>query len=72
MTAILGPPYARIAIILAFVFFVIEGGKLRFRMPEILLAIFTAIVLLSSVSAFDPGESYDKLQTIWLGFSFIS
>lgn len=60
--AILGPPYARIAILLALVFLVIERRKVRFRMPEILLSIFTAIVLLSSVNAFEPSESYDKLS----------
>lgn len=58
----LGPPYARIAIILAVAFFIIEQRKPRFGAPEILLATFTAIVLLSSVNAFDPSESFDKIS----------
>src|SRR5687768_7683047 len=32
--AILGPPYTRIVIILAFVAFLLERRTLRFRMPE--------------------------------------
>jgi putative inorganic carbon (hco3(-)) transporter len=60
-TRILGPPYARIAIILALAFFLIERRRIRFRAPEFLFATFAAIVVLSSFTAFDSSESYDKL-----------
>jgi putative inorganic carbon (hco3(-)) transporter len=60
-TSILGPPYVRITIILALVLFIMEQRKPRFRTPEILLATFTAIVLLSSVNAFEPSESFGKI-----------
>jgi O-antigen ligase len=55
---ILGPPYALIAIILALVSFLFEQRKLRFQMPELLLAIFTLVVLASSTTAFDPSVSF--------------
>ena len=60
-TSIQGPPYARIAVILALVFFVLEHRKAYFRAPEIFLLIFTAIVLLSSITAFDPAESFTNI-----------
>jgi O-antigen ligase len=59
--AMLGPPYAKIAIILAFGSFLMERRRLRFGAPELLLAIFSLIVLTSSVNAFLPSTSYDKL-----------
>jgi putative inorganic carbon (HCO3(-)) transporter len=61
-TSMRGPPYARIAIILALVFFMMEQRKPRFRTPEILLATFTAIVLLSSINAFEPSDSFDTIS----------
>lgn len=57
-----GPPYARIVIILAFVAFLIERRKLRFQMPEILLTIFSIIVIASSAMAFQPSIAYEKIH----------
>jgi len=54
-------PYARITLILALVSFLLERRTLHFRMFEILLAIFSLIVVASSVTAFDSSHSYDKL-----------
>jgi len=54
-------PYARITIILALVSFLLERRRLHFRMFEILLTIFSVIVVASSVTAFDSGLSYEKL-----------
>jgi putative inorganic carbon (HCO3(-)) transporter len=59
--AILGPPYTRIVVILAFVAFLLERRTLRFRTPEFFLAIFSVVVLASSVMAYQPSSSYDKL-----------
>jgi putative inorganic carbon (HCO3(-)) transporter len=61
-TAILGPPYARIAIVLALITFVMEQRKVRFGGPEFLVTIFSLVVLLSSVNAFDPALSYDHFS----------
>lgn len=57
-----GPPYARAVVILALFSFVIERRKVRFGMPEILLAVFTIVVLASSIGAFYPGTSYARLS----------
>ena len=54
-------PYARITLILALVSFLLERRTLHFRMFEILLTIFSLIVVASSVTAFDSSHSYDKL-----------
>ncbi len=59
--AILGPPYARITILLALAAFLVERKRFRFGIPEVLLAIFSLIVLASSFTAFDPTISYEKL-----------
>ncbi|MDP9203236.1 MAG: O-antigen ligase family protein [Gemmatimonadota bacterium] len=48
-------------ILLALASFLLERRFFRFGMPEILLAIFTVIVLASSATAFDPSFSFDKL-----------
>jgi putative inorganic carbon (HCO3(-)) transporter len=61
-TALLGPPYARIAIVLAFVSFLMERRRLRFGMPELLLTIFSLVLLASSVNAFQPSTSYENLS----------
>jgi putative inorganic carbon (HCO3(-)) transporter len=58
---ILGPPYARIAIILALFAFVFEQRRFRFRTPDLLLAVFSVVVLLSSVTAFEPAASYGRI-----------
>ncbi|MDQ6769384.1 MAG: O-antigen ligase family protein, partial [Gemmatimonadota bacterium] len=57
-----GPPYARVVIILALVAFLLERRTIRFRMPELLLTIFSVVVLASSVTAFQPSASYEKIS----------
>src|ERR1700680_1509811 len=57
-----GPPYARVAIILALVAFLLERRTIRFRMPELLLTIFSIVILASSVTAFQPSTSYEKIS----------
>jgi putative inorganic carbon (HCO3(-)) transporter len=54
-------PIARITLILALVAFVLERRRLRFGILEILLTIFSVIVVASSVTAFDSSHSYQKL-----------
>ena len=54
-------PYARITLILALVAFVLERRTVRFQIFEILLTIFSVIVVASSVTAFDSSHSYQKL-----------
>jgi O-antigen ligase len=66
--AIEGPPYARAVIILALVFFLLEQRRLRFGAPEILLSIFSLIVVASSFTAFLPSASYANLS---LYFSWV-
>jgi putative inorganic carbon (HCO3(-)) transporter len=56
--AMLGPPYALIAIVLALVSFLFERRKIRFQTPELLLTIFSLVILASSVTAFDPSISF--------------
>ena len=56
--ALQGPPYARAVILLALGAFVFERRKLRFGAPELLLALFSVIVLASSIGAFYPRISY--------------
>ncbi|MDP9201098.1 MAG: O-antigen ligase family protein [Gemmatimonadota bacterium] len=70
--AMLGPPYALIAIILALISFLFERRKLRFQNPELLLTIFTLVVLASSVTAFEPSISfsYDNLS-LYFGWVLI-
>jgi putative inorganic carbon (HCO3(-)) transporter len=53
-------PYARVTIILALVSFLLERRTLHFRLPEMLLTIFSLIILASSVTAFDSSVSYQK------------
>jgi putative inorganic carbon (HCO3(-)) transporter len=63
-----GPPYARVVIIVALVSFLIEQRKLRFGTPELLLTIFSCVVLASSATAFHPTTSYEQLS---LYFSWV-
>lgn len=56
--AMVGPPYALIAIVLALASFLFERRKLRFQTPELLLTIFSLVVLASSVTAFEPSISF--------------
>jgi O-antigen ligase len=70
--AMLGPPYALIAIILALVAFLIERRTFRFQMPERLLTIFTLVVLASSVTAFEPSISFSyKNLSLYFGWVII-
>ncbi len=59
---ILGPPYARITLLLALASFVLERRKLKFGLPDALIAIFSIVVVASSMTAFDPSASYEKLM----------
>gem|GEM_PF-413110 len=61
-TSIAGPPYSKFIIGFAIVAFVMEGRPLRMRMPEILLGIFSVVVVASSVMAVSPAESYNNLS----------
>jgi len=68
----LGPPYTLIAILLALVSFLFEGRKFRFQTPELLLTIFTLIVLASSVTAYEPSISFSyKNLSLYLGWFLI-
>jgi putative inorganic carbon (HCO3(-)) transporter len=58
---IAGPPYARIAIILASFSFLLERRKLRFGLLEVLLAVFSFILIASCLTAYQPDASYDQL-----------
>jgi len=70
--AMLGPPYALIAIVLALVSFLFERRKLRFQTPELLLTIFSLVVLASSVTAFDPSISFSyKNLSLYFGWVLI-
>ncbi|HSU13291.1 O-antigen ligase family protein [Longimicrobium sp.] len=62
--ALVGPPWALICVILTVVaFLVLEGGQIRPRTPaDAMLAVFTVIVVASSVFAWKPEASYAKLQ----------
>jgi putative inorganic carbon (HCO3(-)) transporter len=60
--AIQGPPYARAVIILALVSFLMERRTIRFRAPDLLLTIFSVIVVASSITAFQPSTSYRSLS----------
>jgi O-antigen ligase len=61
-TSIAGPPYSKFIIGFAVVAFLLEGRPLRMRMPELLLGVFTVVVLASSVSAVSPSDSFDNLS----------
>jgi putative inorganic carbon (HCO3(-)) transporter len=54
-------PYPRITLILALVSFLLERRTVRFGIFEILLSIFSLIVIASSVTAYDSSHSYEKL-----------
>lgn len=67
--AIEGPPWAKFCIILAVLAFLVEGREIRVRtVGDYCLWIFSAIVVLSSVLAFNPDASYAKL---WDYFSWV-
>jgi O-antigen ligase len=62
--ALVGPPWARICVVLAAgTFLVLEGGRIRPRTAaDAALAVFTLVLLASAVFAWKPGASYAKLQ----------
>ncbi len=61
-TAIAGPPYSKFIIAFAIVAFFVEGKKFRMGLPEVVLGIFTAIVVASSVFAVFPDASSDQIS----------
>jgi len=62
--SLVGPPYALICVILTVVTFLFfEGGRIRPRTAaDAALGVYTLILLASSVFAWKPGASYDKLD----------
>jgi putative inorganic carbon (HCO3(-)) transporter len=57
-----GPPWTQITILLALGAYLIEGNSIRFGSPaDFVLAFFTAVLLASSLQAYSPDASYDKL-----------
>src|SRR5688572_20304856 len=60
--SLMGPPYARIVVVLTLGAFVMERRKIRFGAPEVLLALFSLVVVASSIAAFYPNMSWDKLS----------
>ena len=60
--ALMGPPYARIAVVMALFAFVVERRRVRLGLPELLLALFSVIVLASSAGAFYPRTSFALLN----------
>lgn len=59
---LMGPPYAKVVVILALGAFVLERRKIRLGTTEVLLALFSVIVVASSIGAFYPSLSYDRLS----------
>ena len=68
--ALKGPPYPLIAIILATISMFLEGRRIRFRTPEMLLTAFSCIVLASSATAAYPSISF-SYESISLYFSWV-
>ena len=68
--ALRGPPYTLIAIILGTVALVLEHGKILLRGPEILLGVFSCVVLASSAAAVYPSISF-AYDNISLYFSWV-
>ena len=71
--AISGLPYAFIAILAALASIIFERRKLRFGLAEVMLGIFTFIVIASSFTAYQPAAAYEKLDIYisWLVIYFI-
>jgi putative inorganic carbon (HCO3(-)) transporter len=61
-TSIAGPPYSKFIIGFAVVAFVLEGRPLRMKVPEIMLGVFTVIILASSFLAVSPAASFDNIS----------
>jgi O-antigen ligase len=69
-TAISGPPYSKFIIAFALIAFVMEGRFFRLGLAELLLGLFTAIVLASSFFALSPDDSFAQLS-IFLSWALI-
>lgn len=67
-SSIAGLPYSKFIIAFATIAFFMEGRSFRMRIPELMLGIFTAILIASSVFALDPSASYAELSVFisWL------
>jgi len=61
-TAIEGPPYSKFIIGIAVVAFLVEGRVFRLGLPEIVLGLFTGIVVVSSVLAVYPDSSFAEIS----------
>jgi putative inorganic carbon (hco3(-)) transporter len=59
---IAGPPYTKIIIAIAIVAFVVEGRSFRIKAPELMLGLFTAVLLASSAFAVSPDASLGELS----------
>lgn len=68
--ALTGPPYSKFIIGFALVAFFMEGRSFRMRLPELMLGVFTAIVLASSALAVSPDASYEAIS-IYLSWVLI-
>jgi probable O-glycosylation ligase (exosortase A-associated) len=66
--AIAGIPYSKFIIGFAVIAFLFEGRSVRMRAPELLLGLFTAVLVASSVFALNPDASYSQFS---LFFSWI-
>lgn len=67
---LMGPPYAKVVIVLALAAFALERRKVRLGSIELLLALFSVIVVASSIGAFYPSVSYEKL-TVYFSWIII-
>lgn len=61
-------PWGNITIIAAVIAVLTEGRRIRMEMPELLLLLFTAVLLLSSVTALQPDIAFDAFGDwlVWL------
>lgn len=60
--ALAGPPYTRIVLVLCAISFFVEGNSFRFRtVADVLLGVFTAVLVASSITAWKPEASWAKL-----------
>jgi len=67
---IAGPPYSKIIIGLAMVAFFMEGRAFRIKLPDVMLGLFTGILLASSFLAVSPDASFAQLS-IYLSWVLI-
>ena len=71
--AIAGPPYASLSIYTGFACILFERRRLRFGTPEVMLGIFSFILLAASYTAYSPDASWEKIDVYisWLVIYFI-